>query len=263
MSYGNMGGEFVSFSQVDKTLSEGGPLYVRNKAKHPGSGAASILVISYPTAEGTVGFNVPRVAIPFNICDHVDPESLRASRHFRKLVVNGTLEIVPEEQAERELRDPALREAFRRALKESDEHGIYQARADEIKKNQAAEAEIKAEKMAEQSAGMSHMLAAMDPRLAAALNTPQNIANVPPPDLGPNPRFRALETRVVGMAGESVVNELTLMYGDLTPNDLQAIATGSAWPAEAKKWARERIAYQLQALNEAAGDAGQLPPGEE
>jgi hypothetical protein len=248
-------GEFASFSQVDKVLEAGGPLYVRNTAKHRMSNAATILVINYPSAEGMTAFNCPRVSIPFNICDHVDPQRLRQSRSFRKLVNSGVLQLVDEEEAKRELADPMKREAFRAALRESDEHDIQTLRADELRKNKEAEAAIKAEKQAEQSAGMSHMLAAMDPRLAAALqaNTPENVVNVPAPDLGPNPRFKALQTRLAGMAGDAVVRELTLMYGDLTPNDFQSIATTNTWPPEAQAWARERIAYNLQALTNAAG----------
>jgi len=241
---------YTSFSTVDKILEKGGPLYVRNLARHSSSRAASILIINYPSSEGGRAFNCPRVNIPFDICDHVDPESLRASASFRKLVVNGTIEIVDPETAERELADPAKRTAFRAALKESDEHGIYQVRASEIAANKSAEQAIKAEKNQEQSAGMSHMLASMDPRLAAALSTKtaDKITNIPGLDLGENPRFRSLESRSQGMAGESVVGELTLMYGDLTLNDLQSIVTGSAWPNEAKAWARERISYQVASL---------------
>lgn len=250
---------YVPFSQIDKKLAEREELYIRNVSKHRLSGASSIVVINYPSAEGDRAFNVPRTNIPFNICDHVDPESLRASASFRKLYNNGVLEIVDTEVATAELQDPIKRDALRAALYEADNTTIYNARANESRANQEAEAAIKAEKQREQSAGMANLLSTMDPRVAAALG--QNQGTGPDPSLvsAGNPRFTALETRVKGggMNGQQVVQELTLMYGDLTLNDLQAVATASFWPSEAQTWARERIAYQVEAMNQQ--NAGALP----
>jgi len=256
------GSTYVPFSQIDKKLADREDLYIRNMSKHKLSRASSIVVINYPSAEGDRAFNVPRTNIPFNICDHVAPESLRASASFRKLYNNGVLEIVDPDVAEAELRDPAKREALRAALYEADNTTIYNARANEQRANKDAEAAIKAEKQREQSAGMSNMLASMDPRIAAALQ--QNSIGPDPALINAgNPRFTALETRVKAgaMTGDLVVNELSLMYGDLTLNDLQSIATTHYWPQEAQTWARERIAYQIEAMNQQA--AGALPKGNE
>ena len=251
----NMSG-YIPFSQIDELLAQRKDIYIRNKGTYGAARVKPIVILNYPSAEGTRSFNVPRTSIPFNICNHVDPESLRSSASFRKLLNNGVLEIVATEQAELELADPAKQQALKAALYEADSTTIYNARSDEIKKNKEAEASIKAEKQREQSAGMKNMIQAMDPQLAQALNLLRPDGQVPDPVLERtgNPRFIALENRAKSgsMTGPQVVSELTLMYGDLTMNELQAVATGSAWPVEAQQWARERMAYQIEALNKKA-----------
>lgn len=242
---------FISFSEVDRRLADRQPLYIKNVTRHRSSGTSSILVINYPSAEGDRSFNIPRTTIPFNICDYVDQESLRASASFRKAVNNGALEILEEDTAELELRDPAKRQALQAAIYEADNTTIYQARSAEAQAYKDADAQIRAEKQREQSAGMKHMLAGMDPALAKALNLTRSDGQFqdPKPVLTANPRFSALEARVKAnsLTADQVVNELSLMYGDLTTTDLQSIATTSFWPQAAQTWARERIAYQLEA----------------
>ena len=260
--------DFLSFSAVDKVLSERKALYIRNQARHHASGAQSIVVINFPTHEGGRSFSIPRTSVPFNICDHIDPDSLRSSESFRKLLNNGTLEVVPDTTAERELRDPAMREAFKAAYNEA--NNTYQARKGETQAGREANASAKAEKQAAQSAGMKNIIAAMDPKLAEALNITgaDGIKADPVLENKRNPRLVALEARVKSgtVASHAVVGEISLMLGDLKHEDLVGIASGAFWPPEAQKWARDRIAFQMQAENEAAAEklaapGGTLPQG--
>ena len=245
---------FQSFSDIDKTLADRKPLYLRNNARHPGSGAQSIVVINYPTHEGSRSFSIPRTSVPFNICDHIDPDSLRSSESFRKLLNNGTLEVVTEDAAKRELRDPAMRQAFMDAYNEA--NNTYNARRDETKASREANAQARAEAQATQSAGMKNIIAAMDPKLAEALNITGADGQKPAPTLSSNrsPRLVALESRVKAgtIQGSEIVKELSLMLSDLDVNSLAGIASGAFWPPEAQQWARDRVAFQMQAQNEAA-----------
>lgn len=235
-----------SFQAIDQKLANREPVYIRNKSRHPASGALSIVVVSYPSAEGEKSFNVPRSTMPFNICNYVDPESLRVSTGFRKLLNNGALEVVEEDEAQKAAQDPAAVEAFQVAYMEAT--NTYAFRADEQRKNQQAEAEIKAEKQREQSGGMKNMLAAMDPKLAQALNIIGTDGQRPDPKLitTRSPRFTALEARVRNktVGDVQIINELSGMLSDLTIDDLSTVAAGGIWPHIAAMWARERLEFK-------------------
>jgi hypothetical protein len=246
---------------VDKILADRKPLYIRNMARHPQSNAQSIVIINFPTNEGGRSFNIPRTSVPFNICDHIDPDSLRSSESFRKMLNNGTLEVIEDDIAKRELKDPAMRASFQKAYNEA--NNTYSARRGETKAAREANAQAKQEAQRAQSAGMKNIIAAMDPKLAEALNITGADGMKADPVLSNtrNPRMVALESRVKSgtLQGQAVVDELSLMLGDLDANALTSIAAGAIWPPEAQKWARDRIAFQMQAANEKA--AGALPPG--
>lgn len=259
---------FVSFSEVDAALAERKPVYIANKARHHLSGAQSIVVINFMTVEGSRSFNVPRTSIPFNICDYVDPDSLRTSQSFRKLLNNGTLQVVAEAEAQIARNDPAAMQSFRAAYNEA--NNTYVARSAENRKNNEAHAADRAERQKNTSAGMKNIIAAMDPKLAEALNIMNADGQRPDPVLETkrNPRIVALEARVKSgtLQGQAVVDELSLMFGDLTIEDLHGISGGGFWPVEAQNWARERVAHKMKAQNEAAALAsaapgGTLPPG--
>ncbi len=45
------------------------------------------------------------------------------------------------------------------------------------------------------------------------------------------------------------MTELMLMLGDLTLDDLQAIAGGTAFPSEAQEWARDRVSFVMKSAH--------------
>jgi len=248
---------YSSFFEIDKTLQERKPLYIRNKSRHRETGAQMMTVLNFPTAEGGRSFNIPRTAIAFNICDHIDPDALRQSESFRRLLNNGTIEVVSEEEALIERGDPAQEASFRAAYNEA--NNTYVARSDEKRKNKEASASDKAERQKASSAGMKNIIAAMDPKLAEALNLMNADGQRADPKLESNrsTRLTALEARVKSGSTPStaVVGELSLMLADLTVADLQGVASGSFWPHDAQVWARDRIAYQMKADNARANAA--------
>lgn len=239
---------FTSFTDIDKKLANREPLFIRNNSRHKHSNALSILVLNYPSSEGDKSFNIPRSATPFNICDHIDPESLRSSASFRKYLNTGSIEVVPEEQAKAEVADPAVAQAFRASFEEA--NNTHVARFSEQKSAVEAEAAIKAEKQREQSAGMKNIIAAMDPKLAQALNLRGADGQQPDPKLlsARSPRFTALEARVraKSLGDAQVVSELSLMLSDLSIDDLASVAAGGIWPNIAVSWAKERLEFKAR-----------------
>jgi len=237
---------FSSFSDIDKKLANRESVFIRNKSRHKMSGALSMLVLNYPSAEGDKSFNIPRSTVPFNICDHVDPESLRSSSSFRKYLNTGSIEVVSEEEAARETSDPAVLDAFRASYNEA--NNTYVARSGEQKATLEAEAAIKAEKQRDQSAGMKNIISAMDPKLAQALNIRGADGQQPDPKLigTRSPRFTGLEARVraKSLADAQVVGELSLMLSDLTLDDLATVSAGGIWPNIAMAWAKERLEFK-------------------
>jgi hypothetical protein len=236
---------YVSWQDVDKTLANREPLYVRNTSPPP----RKMLVVDYPSPEGAgKAFIVPRTNVAFNICDYLDPESIRASSSFRKLFNNGLIQVVTAEDAKLEMQDPARRQNFTAAYNEA--NNTHSHRADEVRKTQEANAAARAEDQKESSAGMKNVIAALDPTLAKALNIvgADGIKNDPKLLSDRNPRLSALETRVKqGQVPVSVLmSELSLMLGDLSVADLQTIASGGIWPADVSQWARERIAFETE-----------------
>ncbi len=237
---------FTSFSDIDKKLAAREPLFIRNNSRHKTSNTLSILVLNYPSAEGEKSFNIPRSATPFNICDHIDPESLRSSSSFRKYLNTGSVEVVDEKEAQEALADPGAVAAFRASYNEA--NNTYVARTGEQRATQEAEAAIKAEKAREQSAGMKNIIAAMDPKLAQALNIQGADGQRPDPKLitARSPRFSALEARVRAgaLSDAQVVSDLSLMLSDLMIDDLASIASGGIWPSIAVAWAKERLEFK-------------------
>jgi len=234
---------YVAYSDIDKMLSRREALYVRNKTSKP----VRMLVINYPSPESPIGnaFMVPRSTVPFNICDFVDPESLRGSKTFKQILHAGGLELVDPKQARAELSDPERIKAFRAAFDEA--NNTYRARAGELKRTQEASAAEKASQQKLQSQGMRNIIQAMDPTMAKALSfvgadgikaDPKLLTDVSPRLVGLERRFAAGDVDET-----SVMIELSLMLGDLTTADLEKIASDAAWPRAAQSWARERIAY--------------------
>lgn len=240
---------FSSFSDIDKKLANREPLFICNRSRHKTSNALSILILNYPSAEGDKSFNIPRSGTPFNICDHVDPESLRSSSSFRKYLNTGSIEVVSEEEARSAVEDPAVLEAFRASYNEA--NNTYVARSGEQRASIEAEAAMKAEKQREQSAGMKNIIAAMDPKLAQALNITTASGQQPDPKLigSRSPRFTGLEARVRAKAigDAAVVGELSLMLSDLTIDDLANVSAGGVWPNIAVAWAKERLDFKSRA----------------
>jgi hypothetical protein len=239
---------FSSFSDIDKKLANREPVFIRNKSRHKTSNALSILILNYPSAEGEKSFNIPRSTTPFNICDHVDPESLRSSSSFRKYLNTGSIEVVDEDVARRESDDPAIQDAFRASYNEA--NNTYVARSGEQRATVEAEAAIKAEKARDQSAGMKNIIAAMDPKLAQALNIRGADGQQPDPKLlsTRSPRFTALESRVraKSLGDAQVVSELSLMLSDLSLDDLATVAAGGIWPNISVAWAKERLEFKAR-----------------
>lgn len=238
---------YMSFQEVDRVLAAREALFIRNVSPPP----RKILVVDYPSAEGNKGFFVPRTNVPFNICDYVDPESLRASSSFRKLLNGGVIEVLSEDEARAELADPARLANLRNAMSEA--NNTYQHRADELRKTQEATAVTRAEEQAASSQGMKNIIASMDPNLAKALNITgsDGMKHDPKPVVSRNARLVSLETRVKSgtVPVSLLMSELSLMLGDLSMEDLQSIAGGGVWPAEVAQWARERVAFETQKIN--------------
>ena len=235
---------YTSFAVVDKVLASREPLYLQNTTKPP----MRILMVSYPSAEGEQSFAVPRTNIPFNICDYVEPESLRSSRSFRAMLNSGHLAVVKAEDAEKVLADPARVSAFRAAYGEA--NNTYKHRAGEVEKTQRANAEVRADQQKSQSGAMKNMIQAMDPTLAKALNITTDTGGRPDPKLivQRNPRLSGLESRVKagGVDSETILSDLSLMLGDLTQSDLESIASDPVWPQDVQIWARERISFMMR-----------------
>jgi hypothetical protein len=238
---------YMTFQEVDRALAARDALFIRNTSPPP----RKILVIDYPSAEGSKGFFVPRTNVPFNICDYVDPESLRSSSSFRSMLNSGMIEVITQEEAQEDLADPARRQNFQNAYSEANK--TYQYRSDELRKSQEANATVRAEEQAASSQGMKNVIAAMDPNLAKALNITgaDGIKHDPKMLVQRNPRLVGLETRLKAgsIPSSLLMGELSLMLGDLSNDDLQSIAAGGSWPADAAQWARERIAFETQRMN--------------
>lgn len=238
---------YMSFQEVDRVLAARESLFIRNCSPPP----RKILVVDYPSAEGNKGFFVPRTNVPFNICDYVDPESLRASSSFRSMLNSGMIEVLSEEAAREELADPARIANFQTAYNEANK--TYAHRADELRKTQEANAAVRAEEQQASSQGMKNIIASMDPTLAKALNITgaDGLKHDPKPIVTRNARLVNLENRVKAgnMPMSVLMSELNLMLGDLNIDDLQAIAAGGVWPAEVAQWARERVAFEMQRMN--------------
>lgn len=238
---------YVSFQEVDRVLAAREALFIRNSSPPP----RKILVVDYPSAEGNKGFFIPRTNVPFNICDYVDPESLRASSSFRAMLNSGMVEVMSEEAAREELADPARVANFQQAYNEANK--TYQHRADELRKTQEANASARAEEQAASSQGMKNIIASMDPTLAKALNITgsDGIKHDPKLTSMRSARLTNLENRAKTgtMPVSLIMSELSLMLGDLGVDDLQSIAAGGIWPQEVAQWARERIAFETQRLN--------------
>lgn len=237
---------FVSFSEIDKLLQAREPLFIRNRSPKP----MKILVINYPSAEGEQAFHIPRTSIPFNICDYVDPESLRASRSFRAMLNTGNVEVITEDTARRELADPERIKAFRTAYDEA--NNTYKSRAQEAEKTRAAGQAIRDENLKNQSGAMKNMLASMDPTLAKALNIVGEDGQRPLPKLVQerSGRLVSLEARVKNnlLDEAGVMGELSLMLGDLLQEDFEFIAAHPSFPKAAQEWARDRLAFALKML---------------
>jgi hypothetical protein len=241
---------YMTFQEVDRILASRDAVFIRNTSPPP----RKILVIDYPSAEGNKGFFVPRTNVPFNICDYVDPESLRSSSAFRSMLNSGMLEVITQQEAQEELADPARRQNFQNAYNEANK--TYQHRADELRKTQEANASVRAEEQAASSQGMKNVIASMDPNLAKALNITgaDGIKHDPKLLVQRNARLVGLETRLKAgsIPSSLLMGELSLMLGDLSIDDLQSIAAGGIWPTDAAQWARERIAFETQRLNRQA-----------
>ncbi len=184
-----------TFSQVDKHLADRKALYIRNNSPRP----TKILVINYPSAEGPKSFSIPRTTIPFNICDYLDPDSLRSSDSFRKMLNKQIIEVVDTDLAERQLADPAMRRAF--LLAEEEANNTYKARAEEAQKARGSGSAQREETHRSQANGMKNIIASMDPTLAKALNFVGTDGQKPLPRLAGavserSPRLVALEARV-------------------------------------------------------------------
>lgn len=235
---------YVSFSEIDKLLANREPLFIRNRSAKP----TKILIINYPSAEGELSFSIPRITIPFNICDYVDPESLRMSRSFRSMLNSGNIEVVPEEEARKELADPERIKAFRLSYDEA--NNTYKARAGEMEKTRAANQEVRDENLKSQSGAMKNMLASMDPTLAKALNIVGEDGQRPIPKLvqDRSARLTSLEARVKNklLDEAGIMSELSLMLGDLTQEDFEFLASHPAFPVAAQQWARDRLAFALK-----------------
>ncbi len=236
---------YIPFSEIDKRLAARTPLYIRNRTSKP----MKVLVINYPSAEDPhSGFNIPRTSIPFNICDYVDPESLRASKSFRTMLNGGHIEVVKEEAAVKELSDPERVKAFRIAFEEA--NNTYKARSGEQEKSRLASQEVRNEQLKNQSGAMKNMLASMDPTLAKAIGALGADGQRPLPKLQEerSTRLTALEGRIKNGSIDSsgVMTELSLMLGDLTQTDLEFIAANPSFPHEAQEWARGRLSFALR-----------------
>lgn len=229
---------FQSFTEVDAILANRQPLYIRNACRGHAD-VLSIVTLNYPTAEGPKSFNVPATGVAFDICQFVDPESLRSSDSFRKFLNKGALVLVDEKTARREMSDRENAEIFRVAYE--DANNTYVARADEAKKQKQAESSTRDEQQREQAGAMRGLLTAIDPTLAKALNLVTSQGLPPDPKLTvANPRFASLEARLASLSGEEVLRELRRMASNLSDSEMRTIVAGSQWPQEAKAWAASR-----------------------
>lgn len=238
---------YVSFQEVDRRLANRESLFIRNTSPPP----RKLLVIDFPSAEGNKAFFIPRTNVPFNICDYVDPESLRSSSSFRAMLNGGQLQVISEEEAVEERADPERLKNFTTAYNEANK--TYSHRADELRKTQEANATSRAEEQAASSQGIKSVISAIDPNIAKALNLvgADGIKHDPKVLSARNSRLNALEARVKAgnMPVSLVMSELSLMLGDLGIEDLEVVAAGGIWPTEVAQWARERIAFETQRQN--------------
>ena len=240
--------QYVPFSDIDKQLATGEPLFIRNTTTNP----TKILVVNYSNKgeASPRGFQIPRTSIPFNICDYVSPEALRNSESFRRMLNYGAIEVVEPKRARAELADPERLRAFRASFDEA--NNIYKARASEAEKTRRGNANIREEQQKKDSAGMKNIIQAMNPELAKAMNIVGPDGQRTDPKLleqaTPNPRLNALEARVKSGAldEQAVLTELSLMLGDLKVPDLTAIAANPHWPPAAQDWARDRVSFLMR-----------------
>ena len=233
---------YATFNDVVKIMAETGELWIRNISPPP----QKMLVIDYPAGGGQMrGFNIPRSAAAFNICEHVDAEALRLSHSFREMFNAGVLEVVTRDEAQSELsNDPALAANLADRLRES--KNIAAHRASEVKKNQEADAQSRAEAQKSTASSARQIISALDPGLAAALNLVDGNGLPPDPKLtGLNPRLTALEAKLkAGSVPQSLVMaEISSMIGDLGDDELRHLATNPIFPDEVKRWARQRMSF--------------------
>lgn len=245
--------DVVTFSDVAGVLARGEPLFIRNVSSPP----RKMLIVDYPSPEGMRSFSIPRSDVPFNIVDHVDPDSLRQSKSFRTLFNNGLLEVVSEQEAKEELREPGRAAEWRNAYSEANR--TTQHRADELRKTQQADAEARAELAASSAQSMKSVIAALDPNVARIMNLVGRDGQLhdPKPVSNLSPRLVSLEDRLkAGSVPKSlVVTELSGMASDLSEADLQhLLKEDSVWAEDVKKWSRDRLKFIQKRKNKEQAD---------
>lgn len=96
-----------AFMYLDKVIESGDPVYVRNVNKERG-----ILVLTLNDSGRTHREVIPNCKFPICLSNKATPDMIRNSSSLRQLLDAGALELVSQKQAEKELKDPSVREAL-------------------------------------------------------------------------------------------------------------------------------------------------------
>lgn len=96
-----------AFIYLDKVIEKGEPVYVRNINKERG-----IIVLTLNDSGRTHREAIPNCRFPICLSNKATPDMIKNSSSLRQLLDAGALELVSMKQAEKELSDPAVREAL-------------------------------------------------------------------------------------------------------------------------------------------------------
>lgn len=237
----------AAFSTIQKKIENKEPIFVRNMTGGAGKPMMA-LTVTYPSSGGQErAHNVPATSIPYDISGHIPHDKLNESYSFRHFINLGHLEVVPEEVAIHELRDPSVRKTWHRAHMEANNTSI--ARKDEMLKERYAREE---ERKTSDSMGkaIDDFVAAQNPAVAKRLGAINSNAVPERSSMegGRNMRFVSIEKRVKqgALDGDNLIDELTAILGQLSDRDLKSIIASPLWPEHSQEWARERLAFRQE-----------------
>ena len=230
----------LNFFDLCKYLDDGKVLYLRNNSRRD-NGTINIVVVSYLTQEGGMGFNFPRTSLPVSICNYIEASALKQSSSFKKLYNKGQLQMVSEEDALKELSDEAAMASLEAAINEADNNGLTKLRAGDVEKSRQEERDYKASQDAEKAQGMQHIISALDPTLANLIAETKRQTAQENKAASANPRFIALEKKAREMDPDAQYGAFIGLYGELDVETLMKVATNSAWCEKVRKTAKKRM----------------------